>query len=140
MRVITTHVSADFDAFASALCAVRLYPGYQVVLPGSLEITVRRFLAETKLPFPELKLRDARRSLFEHVVIVDTHNPRRLGEVWQLIEDSGCRVTVIDHHETDGSTITGDEQIQSRPVGPLMRALTDLGAKCTALKKTENRP
>ncbi len=32
-------------------------------------------------------------------------------------------------------TFTGDEQIQTRPVGPLMDALGDLGAKCTSLKK-----
>ncbi len=33
------------------------------------------------------------------------------------------------------TTFTGDEQIQTRPVGPLMNALGDLGAKCTSLKK-----
>ena len=33
------------------------------------------------------------------------------------------------------TTFTGDEQIQTRPVGPLMDALGDLGAKCTSLKK-----
>jgi len=33
------------------------------------------------------------------------------------------------------TTFTGDEQIQTRPVGPLMDALDDLGAKCTSLKK-----
>jgi 3-phosphoshikimate 1-carboxyvinyltransferase len=31
-------------------------------------------------------------------------------------------------------TFTGDEQIQTRPVGPLMEALNELGAKCTSLK------
>jgi 3-phosphoshikimate 1-carboxyvinyltransferase len=31
-------------------------------------------------------------------------------------------------------TFTGDEQIQTRPVGPLMQALNELGAKCTSLK------
>jgi 3-phosphoshikimate 1-carboxyvinyltransferase len=37
-------------------------------------------------------------------------------------------------------TLTGDEQIQSRPVAPLMDALTDLGAKCTSLKNNEKAP
>lgn len=37
--------------------------------------------------------------------------------------------------QTDQSvTFTGDKQIQSRPVGPLITALEDLGAKCTSLK------
>ncbi len=32
------------------------------------------------------------------------------------------------------TTFTGDEQIRSRPVGPLLQALTDLGATCESLR------
>ncbi|MBC8472976.1 MAG: 3-phosphoshikimate 1-carboxyvinyltransferase [Planctomycetes bacterium] len=41
-----------------------------------------------------------------------------------------------------GQTIsfTGDEQIQTRPVGPLMDALAELGAKCTSLKSNGKAP
>ncbi len=41
-----------------------------------------------------------------------------------------------------GQTIsfTGDEQIQTRPVGPLMNALTGLGAKCVSLKNNGKAP
>ncbi len=38
------------------------------------------------------------------------------------------------------TTFTGDEQIQGRPVGPLMEALGDLGAKCTSLKNNGKAP
>jgi len=38
------------------------------------------------------------------------------------------------------TTFTGDEQIQSRPVGPLLNALTDLGAACESLKGNGNAP
>ena len=37
-------------------------------------------------------------------------------------------------------TFTGDEQIQTRPVGPLMDALGDLGAKCTSLRNNGRAP
>jgi 3-phosphoshikimate 1-carboxyvinyltransferase len=37
-------------------------------------------------------------------------------------------------------SFTGDEQIQSRPVGPLMNSLTDLGAKCTSLNNNDKAP
>lgn len=37
-------------------------------------------------------------------------------------------------------SFTGDEQIQSRPVGPLMDSLTDLGAKCTSIKNNGKAP
>ena len=41
-----------------------------------------------------------------------------------------------------GQTIsfTGDEQIQTRPVGPLMNALGELGAKCKSLKNNGKVP
>jgi 3-phosphoshikimate 1-carboxyvinyltransferase len=37
-------------------------------------------------------------------------------------------------------TFTGDEQIQTRPVGPLMDALNNLGAKCVSLKSKGKVP
>jgi len=38
------------------------------------------------------------------------------------------------------TTFTGDEQIQSRPIGPLMDSLQDLGAKCKSLKNNGKAP
>lgn len=38
------------------------------------------------------------------------------------------------------TTFTGDEQIQTRPVGPLMDSLEDLGAKCKSLRNNGRAP
>jgi len=38
------------------------------------------------------------------------------------------------------TTLTGDEQIQSRPVGPLMDALSNLGARCKSIKNNGKAP
>ena len=38
------------------------------------------------------------------------------------------------------TTFTGDEQIQTRPIGPLMDALNNLGTKCTSLKNNGKVP
>jgi len=38
------------------------------------------------------------------------------------------------------TTFTGDEQIRSRPIGPLMQSLEDLGAKCKSLKNNGKAP
>ncbi len=116
VRIITTHLSADFDAFAAAVCAVRLYPGYRVLFPGSQEIAVRRFLADSKLPYPELRLRQARRDRLDHAVVVDTRSPNRLGEVWDLIQRDQCPTTLIDHHTTEEEQL-GASELVSRPVG-----------------------
>ena len=37
-------------------------------------------------------------------------------------------------------TLTGDEQIQSRPVGPLIEAIGDLGAKCKSVRSNGRAP
>jgi 3-phosphoshikimate 1-carboxyvinyltransferase len=37
-------------------------------------------------------------------------------------------------------TFTGDEQIQTRPLGPLTEALSNLGAKCTSLRNNGKAP
>jgi tRNA nucleotidyltransferase (CCA-adding enzyme) len=125
VKVITTHLSADFDAFAAAVCATRLFPDHRVLLPGSAEAAVRRFLDEVALPYPELRLRSARRERLEHAVVVDTRSSTRLGEVWDLIVRDRCPVTLIDHHvdEPDG---LGATRIESRPLGATCSIIAQL--------------
>ncbi|HNS19367.1 MAG TPA: 3-phosphoshikimate 1-carboxyvinyltransferase [Sedimentisphaerales bacterium] len=38
------------------------------------------------------------------------------------------------------TTFTGDDQIQSRPIAPLMQSLEDLGARCVSLKNNGKAP
>lgn len=118
-------MSADFDAFASAICAVRLYPDHRVLFPGSMELAVRQFRADTALPFPEVKLKEARRHRLEHAVVLDTPDPARLGEAWDLIRESGCPITRIDHHGKNGNGIAADEVIFRR-VGSTCTLIVDL--------------
>ncbi len=126
MRIITTHLSADFDAFAAAVCAVRLFPDSQVLFPGSQEVAVRRFLAESNLTYPELRLRTARSSKIEHAVVVDTRSRSRLGEVYDLIRRDRCPITLIDHHmEEDEDDLEADEVV-GRPVGATCTIIAEL--------------
>jgi tRNA nucleotidyltransferase (CCA-adding enzyme) len=117
VRIITTHLSADFDAFAAAVCAVRLFPGSKVLFPGSQEAAVRRFLAESDLKYPDTKLKTARASTIEHAVVVDTRSPSRLGEVYDLIRRDDCPVTLIDHHLEEDEDDIEAEEVFERPVG-----------------------
>jgi len=126
VKIITTHLSADFDAFAAAVCAVRLYPNYRVLFPGSQEAAVRRFIADTGYPFPELKLRRARRETIEHAVVVDTSAPARLGEVWELIIRDGCTIDLIDHHAEERPDGITAETTVFRPVGATCTIIADL--------------
>jgi tRNA nucleotidyltransferase (CCA-adding enzyme) len=126
VRIITTHLSADFDAFAAAVCAVRLFPGSKVLFPGSQEVAVRRFLAESEVSYPEVRLRRARAATIKNAVVVDTRSPSRLGEVYDLIQRDRCPVTVIDHHmEEDEDDIQAGE-IFTRPVGATCTIVAEL--------------
>jgi tRNA nucleotidyltransferase (CCA-adding enzyme) len=125
VKIVTTHVSADFDAFASAVCCLRLYPDHRVLFPGSLEPSVRRFVRDTGLRFPDIGLREARRSLLEHAVVVDTSSTARLGPVWPLIRDAECPVTLIDHHGDEADDLAPTERI-TRHVGSTCTLLTEL--------------
>jgi tRNA nucleotidyltransferase (CCA-adding enzyme) len=126
VKIITTHLSADFDAFAAAVSAVRLYPDHRVLFPGSHEAAVRRFLNETAFPFPELRLRRARRETLSHAVVVDTSSPARLGEVWDLIERDGCPIDLIDHHAEERSDGITASNTVFRPVGATCTIIADL--------------
>jgi tRNA nucleotidyltransferase (CCA-adding enzyme) len=126
VRIITTHLSADFDAFAAAVCAVRLFPGSKVLFPGSQEVAVRRFLSESKLDYPEVKLRRARAAKIEQAVVVDTRSPSRLGEVFDLIQRDQCPVTLIDHHMEEEACDLQAEKILERPVGATCTIVAEL--------------
>jgi tRNA nucleotidyltransferase (CCA-adding enzyme) len=125
VKIVTTHVSADFDAFASAVCSLRLFPEHRVLFPGSLEPSVRRFVRDTGLRFPEVGLREARRQTLRHAVVVDTSSTSRLGAVWPLIRDAGCPVTLIDHHGDEADDLAPSERV-SRHVGATCTLLTEL--------------
>ncbi len=117
MKIITTHLSADFDAFAAAVSAVRLFPDHLVLFPGSQEVAVRRFLAETRIGFPELKLKRARSESIEHAVVVDTRSPSRLGEVHGILARNRCPITLIDHHLEEEEDGLEASEVITRPVG-----------------------
>ena len=126
VRIITTHLSADFDAFAAAVCAVRLFPGSEILFPGSQEIAVRRFLSEAEITYPEVKLRKARTEELEHAVVVDTRSPARLGEVYDLIKRSGCPITLIDHHMEEKDDCLDADEVFERPVGATCTIIASL--------------
>jgi len=111
MRIVTTHLGADFDALGAAAGALLLDPGARVVFPGSQEAGVRRFLAAEKVELREVRVRELRRAKIEHATVVDCSSYRRLGEVGELIAAAGCPVRVLDHHPDAADRIPGAELV-----------------------------
>lgn len=107
MRIITTHLGADFDALGAAMGMRLLVPDARLAFPGSQEVAVRRFLEAERIALPEVRVRELRRGRIEQAVVVDCSSLRRLGEVGELIVASGCPVEVVDHHQDPADLIPG---------------------------------
>ena len=99
--VITTHQNADFDALAAAVGASLLYPDGRIVFAGSLNPNVREFvtLHGENLPIVNLRLLD--QSKIRQLIIVDTADTERIGDLGRLCGKPGVEVVVFDHHESE---------------------------------------
>jgi len=109
MEVITTHLGADFDAYASVLMARRLHPAAKIFFPGSKEESVRRFeegpLGQ-ELAALELRHKEVDPAELTRVVLCDVVQPDRIGIVadW-LRANPAIEVWAYDHHQTDEESI-----------------------------------
>jgi tRNA nucleotidyltransferase (CCA-adding enzyme) len=101
-EVIATHGNTDFDAFAAMLAARRLYPG-AVVAIGALNRNVRDFYrlhAEELGPVVEI----ARLELdaIRRLIVIETSNAARLGELEGVALDPDVEKALFDHHGEAG--------------------------------------
>ncbi|HQI82918.1 MAG TPA: DHH family phosphoesterase, partial [Deltaproteobacteria bacterium] len=108
MEVITSHIQADFDAFASMLAALRLHPEALLVFPGAQEKNLREYLAQAP---PEIasrvhRLKAVRMDTVRRLVIVDTRQISRIGDFAALVGRDGVEVIVYDHHPASADDIT----------------------------------
>jgi len=99
--VITTHQNADFDALGATVGAALLYPDARIVFGGSLNPNVRDFVSLHGESLPIMSLRLIDQSKIRRLVIVDTADPQRIGDLRQLCDRPGVETVVFDHHETE---------------------------------------
>src|SRR5690348_7590260 len=96
MDVITTHLNADFDGLASMVAGRKLYPGALLVLPAGAQEPVRSFLAVHDLGITRLKDLDV--AQVTRLILMDAHEPDRLGPLKALWDNRNVRVHIYDHH------------------------------------------
>ena len=122
-EVIATHGNTDFDAFGAMLAARLLYPNAAICLSGSLNRNVREF---HRLHADELRIVEAGRLELDRIrrlIIVETTNAARLGELEQVALDPSVEKVVFDHHgDSAPEWISAESAILSRD-----------GALCTTL-------
>src|SRR4030042_3986387 len=124
MEIITSHMNADFDAFASMVAAKKLYPKAQIVFPGSQEKKLRDFI-EVFHPIEIKRIKDIDLSGITRLIIVDTKIPNRIGPFAELLSNKGLKIHITDHHPFSKGDIRGEvEKIES--VGATATIFTEI--------------
>ncbi|MEK6576314.1 MAG: CBS domain-containing protein [Nitrospirota bacterium] len=120
MKVIITHVNADFDGLASMVAASKIYPGARMIFPGSMEKSMRDFSSAYHLVFDKTK--DIDLDAVDTLILVDTKDPRRIGRFSEIVKKDGLKIHIYDHHPPSDSELHGEVEV-----------LDDIGATTTLL-------
>ncbi|SPP99557.1 PolyA polymerase family protein [Candidatus Sulfobium mesophilum] len=124
MKLITSHINADFDALASMMAAKRIYPDAEMVFPGSQERKVRDFI-EVFHPADFRRLRDIDFSTVTQLIIVDAKHADRLGPLSTLLSQKGIKIHIYDHHPFEENDIRRDQEMIEE-VGATATLFTEL--------------
>ncbi len=117
MKVITTHLNADFDGLASMIAVQKLYPDAVMVFPGSQEKNVRRFISETlQYRYKFERLKHIEIDQIDTLIVVDTRQKSRIGDLARCLENPGISLHLYDHHPDNSQGMKGNVENIS-PVG-----------------------
>src|SRR3989337_2550521 len=125
MEVITSHINADFDTFATMTAAKRLYPDALLVFAGSLEKTLKDAIDTLPLPYPLAKLKDIDLSRITRLILVDVSSPSRIGPFADVARRPGVDIHIYDHHPPAPEDIRGSLEVRE-PYGSNTTVLTHL--------------
>jgi len=107
MEILTTHVGADFDAFATMIVARRFHPEARLFFPGSREGSVRRMIEAQGLEVPELRQKDVDPAALTRVILCDIRQRSRIGVVASWLEARPeIEVWAYDHHPAAPGDLT----------------------------------
>jgi tRNA nucleotidyltransferase (CCA-adding enzyme) len=126
MKVITSHMNADFDSLSSMVAARKLYPDATLVFPGSQEKTLRDFLIHSTLYlFDIAKLKEIDHRSVDTLILVDTRDKTRIGDLAKVAENPKVAIHVYDHHPDSGDDVRADVQVV-RSVGATVTILVSM--------------
>ncbi|MFO8113467.1 MAG: CBS domain-containing protein [Desulfosalsimonadaceae bacterium] len=126
LTLITTHINADFDAVGSMLAAHKLYPGSLVVFPGFYEKSMKNFIISSMAYlFNMVEFKNIDSDRVARLVVVDTKQPSRIGELEALLSRPDIEIHIYDHHPSLSSDISASLEV-SRQTGANVTMLVDL--------------
>ena len=123
--LITCHVNADFDAFASLIGAANLYPDSILLFPGTQERAMHLFFHEYACFMYNFK--DAKEIDFTSIsrlVLVDCRQRARVPHVDELLNRTDITIDVWDHHPDSPEDIPADN-IHTAAVGATVTLLLE---------------
>jgi len=98
LKIITTHIGADFDSLASMVAAKKLYPGARACFSGSAGRNVREFLKRTPGRWEILTPSQVEMDKITMLIVVDARSPARIASFAAILGRPGLAVHVYDHH------------------------------------------
>ncbi|MGI5921469.1 MAG: CBS domain-containing protein [Syntrophomonadaceae bacterium] len=107
MEIITSHNALDFDGLASMVAAGKLYPGAVKVFSGTLSKNVKQFLALYKDSLLIKQAKDIDIKRVDRLIIVDTANANRLGQLKNLAFQPDTDIHIYDHHPSTPEDLQG---------------------------------
>jgi len=112
MRLITTHINADFDGLASMIAARKLYPDAIMAFPGSQERNVRDFISQSLLnSYDFQKIKDIDLAAVDTLILVDTRSSDRIGPFAKTLANPGIKIHLYDHHPQNSDDLRGDFEV-----------------------------
>lgn len=112
MRLITTHINADFDGLASMIAAQKIYPDAVMAFPGSQEKNVREFISQSLLySYDFLRIKDIDIQAVDTLILVDTRVSTRIGPFVQCLDNDGIKLHLYDHHTQNGGDLRGEVEV-----------------------------
>ncbi len=108
MQLISTHIGADFDAFAAMVAALKLHPAAKLFFPGSREESLRRMLETGLMELSELRRKEIDPAALTRVILCDVRQKERIGVLAEWLEENpAIEVWAYDHHpDTDSDVAT----------------------------------
>lgn len=125
MEIIVSHNNTDLDGLASMIAAGKIYPDAQLVHAGKLNRNVREFMALHKDTFSFILAKDVPVQEVTRLIMVDTKNPARIGEVRAVLENPGLDIHIFDHHPPGEDDIHGAYEVIEQ-VGAATTLLVEL--------------
>ncbi len=124
MKIITTHIGADFDSLASMVAASKLYPGARACFSGSAGRNVREFLKRTPGRWEILTPSQVDMDKISMLIVVDARSPARIASFAGILGRPGLEVHVYDHHAAVQDDIVASYSL-IEPVGATTTLLVE---------------